>query len=265
MANYKLKDIDRDWLKKLDLINDEDEGNDAEGNIPFQWYIVTVISGNEQKVVQDMRDKIAGFGMSDKIAAIKIIKEKIKEEKYYSPEDAPRSMKNKENVRWETVTVNGQTKYRVTKIKEGNKFNGYIFVKAKMTKQIWFLIRNTQLVTGIVGSSGKNVKPIPVSEDEILKLIDENNKKRETISFEDQSNKQNDVIEVIQEQEVYTNFNIGQEVKIVANNFFGEIARIVSIDTDKKIATIEFDFFGRINTTTLSLNELEPLLEEENE
>ncbi|WAM01684.1 hypothetical protein NWE60_02710 [Mycoplasmopsis felis] len=36
-----------------------------------------------------------------------------------------------------------------------NLYPGYIFVKMHMSDPAWFLIRNTQYVTGLVGSSGK--------------------------------------------------------------------------------------------------------------
>ena len=250
---YKIKDLDSKLLSdlKIDL------------NHTHKWYIVTVVSGNEQKVIENIKDKLNGYGYGDKLSDLKIIKEKIKEVKIYEPSEAPRSMKNRANTKWETIVVDGVTKYRCTKIKEGNKFNGYIFLKAEMTDQIWFLIRNTQMVTGLVGSSGKNVKPIPVPEDKILKLIADNDAKRALVSLDEQTNSQQNVVVVeSHETEDLPNFEVDQQVKIVADTFFGEIARIAKIDQNKKVATVEFEFFGRINTLYLNFNDIQPYDEE---
>ncbi|EDX53216.1 transcription termination/antitermination protein NusG [Ureaplasma urealyticum] len=250
---YKIKDLDSKLLSdlKIDL------------NHTHQWYIVTVVSGNEQKVIENIKDKLNGYGYGDKLSDLKIIKEKIKEVKIYEPSEAPRSMKNRANTKWETIVVDGVTKYRCTKIKEGNKFNGYIFLKAEMTDQIWFLIRNTQMVTGLVGSSGKNVKPIPVPEDKILKLIADNDAKRTLVNLDEQTNSQQNVVVVeSHETEDLPNFEVDQQVKIVADTFFGEIARIAKIDQNKKVATVEFEFFGRINTLDLNFNDIQPYDEE---
>ncbi|AAF30995.1 transcription termination/antitermination protein NusG [Ureaplasma parvum] len=252
---YKIKDLDSKLLSDLKI----------DFNHRHQWYIVTVVSGNEQKVIENIKDKLNGYGYGDKLSDLKIIKEKIKEVKIYEPSEAPRSMKNRANTKWETIVVDGATKYRCTKIKEGNKFNGYIFLKAEMTDQIWFLIRNTQMVTGLVGSSGKNVKPIPVPEDKILKLIADNDAKRALISLNEKVDHEEN-IEVIElhEDENFTNFEVDQEVKIIADTFFGEIAKIAKIDQNKKIATVEFEFFGRINTLDLNFNDIQ-LYDEESD
>ncbi|WAM10521.1 hypothetical protein ONA00_03995 [Mycoplasmopsis cynos] len=40
-----------------------------------------------------------------------------------------------------------------------------------MSDKAWFLIRNTQYVTGLIGSSGKGAKPTPLSNLEIKKMF----------------------------------------------------------------------------------------------
>jgi transcriptional antiterminator NusG len=45
-----------------------------------------------------------------------------------------------------------------------------------MTDESWFIIRNTQYVTGIVGSSGQRTKPTPIPEEEIVRMIDRSEK-----------------------------------------------------------------------------------------
>ncbi|AJQ45548.1 transcriptional antiterminator [Ureaplasma diversum] len=252
---FKIKDLDQRLLNDLGL---------NENKHHFQWYIITVVSGNENKVIENLKDKINGYGMGDKLADIKIIKEKIKKVELYDPTDAPKLMRNRDNVKWETVVVEGVTKYRCTKIKEGNKFNGYVFIKVDMTEQIWFLIRNTQMVTGIVGSSGKNVKPIPVSEEQILQMIEKANRERANVSLDDDTSNhvvlkdQNDFEpEEETKPKPSTNFKVNQTVKIIGNQFYGEIANITNINETKGTAMVEFEFFGRIQALEFDFNDLE--------
>ncbi|WP_345775203.1 transcription termination/antitermination NusG family protein [Mycoplasma sp. ATU-Cv-508] len=40
-----------------------------------------------------------------------------------------------------------------------------------MGNEAWFLVRNTEYVTGLVGSSGQRTKPTPVSNLEMRKMI----------------------------------------------------------------------------------------------
>ncbi|WP_031489131.1 transcription termination/antitermination protein NusG [Ureaplasma canigenitalium] len=282
--SYKLKDLDKSLLDALKITN----------VIPHQWYIITVVSGYEDQVIKNLKDKITGYGMADKLSEIKVIKEKYRDVKIYSKFEAPKTMRNTKITKWETIIVDGETKYRCSKIKEGNKFNGYLFIKAEMTDQVWFLIRNTQMVTGLVGSSGKNVKPIPVSEEEILKLIEQNEKQKKIAaetwikdfekigdevqkkdekvsSFEPNlneteidlslsttsSNESPDEKIITYEEPTNYHFVKGQTIKITGDSFYGEIAKIVELDDAKQQATIEFEFFGRLNRLTLAFSDIE--------
>lgn len=254
MSKYKIKDIDPQWLEKLNINQDD---------YKFQWYIITIISGNEQKVIKDLENKIKGYGETDKIKEIKIIKAKVKEEKIYQSGETPRSIRNRPNLMWETIHKDGQTMYKSTKIKEENKFNGYVFIKADMTEKLWFIIRNTQMVTGIVGSSGKNTKPIPVDEAMINKIIEETNASNSTISLtlgESKNEVQsNDIHTIEQNQEtqqyIEHNFKVGMRV-IVKDNAFAEKATIVSLNDQKQQATIEFEFFGRMNSINIPYSDI---------
>lgn len=44
---------------------------------------------------------------------------------------------------------------------------GYMFVKMKMTDDNWWVVRNTEGVLGIIGSSGSRTKPTPASDEEM--------------------------------------------------------------------------------------------------
>ncbi|MCV3753867.1 transcription termination/antitermination protein NusG [Ureaplasma zalophigenitalium] len=257
MANYKLKDHSQKWLDdlKIDLNHNQ-----------HQWYIITVVGGNEQKVVADLKNKIKGYGLASFFSDIKIIKQKIKEVKIYEKDDAPKNMKNKPDVKWETVMIDGVIKYRCTRIKEQNKFRGYVFIKVDMTRQVWYLIRNTQMVTGLVGSSGKNTTPHPVSEDEIVKMIHENDRASSQVKLEENNEQpQVDLPEVDakevtlikdHEDDVVYDFKLNQSVRILSDNFYDEIGTISKIDNAKKMVEVQLEFFGRLNTLNLSFKDI---------
>lgn len=48
--------------------------------------------------------------------------------------------------------------------KQENMYPGYIFIKADMSDRLWYVIRNTKYVTGLIGSSGKGAYPTKISD-----------------------------------------------------------------------------------------------------
>ncbi|MCV3743595.1 transcription termination/antitermination protein NusG [Ureaplasma sp. ES3154-GEN] len=255
MANYKLKDHSAKWLEDLNINVNINQ---------HQWYIITVVGGNEQKVVTDLKNKIKGYGLADFFSDIKIIKQKVKEVKIYEKDDAPSVMRNKPDVKWETIMIDGVIKYRCTRIKEQNKFRGYVFIKVDMTRQVWYLIRNTQMVTGLVGSSGKNTTPHPVSEAQIMQMIAENDRASMMVQLEEEKNEEmltdneSEQVTVVKDHEddVIYEFKPNQSVRILSDNFYDEIGIITKVDNAKKTVEVELEFFGRLNTLNLSFKDV---------
>jgi transcriptional antiterminator NusG len=103
-----------------------------------QWYAVHTYSGYEEKVADNIRQRINAVDMADKIFDVMVPKEKQIEIK------------------------NGKRKVVDKKI-----FQGYTLVEMKLTDETWYIIRNTPGVTGFVGTG---TEPTPVSEAEIQKI-----------------------------------------------------------------------------------------------
>lgn len=244
-------------MSKLDKINELFD-------VP-QWYIITAVSGNEDYVVKNLKGKISSYGYNDRVEDIKIIKEKIISVDEYSANNAPSSVGRKlKNVEWRTIEKNGNIYYQKIKTEEKNKFSGYIFIKMKMDDDIWFIIRNTQLVTGIVGSSGKNAKPIPVSSEEIENILNFSDKNN-IISQEQEKGKNVSNVykkddSIVLESFTYTcPFPIGTKVKISSGNMSGEIGYIKSLNDAKGIATVEVEMFNRVNKVEVEYASLEEI------
>ena len=103
-----------------------------------QWYAIHTYSGYEEKVADNIRQRINAVDMADKIFDVMVPKEKQIEIK------------------------NGKRKVIEKKI-----FQGYALVEMKLTDETWYIIRNTPGVTGFVGTG---TEPTPVSESEIVKI-----------------------------------------------------------------------------------------------
>jgi transcriptional antiterminator NusG len=103
-----------------------------------QWYAIHTYSGYEEKVGDNIRQRINAVDMADKIFDVMVPKEKQIEIK------------------------NGKRKVVEKKI-----FQGYALVEMKLTDETWYIVRNTPGVTGFVGTS---TQPTPVSDDEIRKI-----------------------------------------------------------------------------------------------
>ncbi len=101
------------------------------------WYAITTLAGYEDKVAENLRQRIQGVDMADKIFDTLVPKEKQIEVK------------------------NGKRKVVERKI-----LQSYVLVEMKLTEETWFVVRNTPGVTGFIGSDS----PTPVSEKEMREI-----------------------------------------------------------------------------------------------
>ena len=105
-----------------------------------KWYVLHTYSGYENKVRQNLLQRIESMGLENKIFKIEIPTE------------------------------------IVTEIKEGGKrvesekkvLPGYVLVRMELDPDSWTVVRNTPGVTGFVGSQGN---PEPLTRDEYNKIM----------------------------------------------------------------------------------------------
>lgn len=184
----------------------------------LKWYIIQVVSNHEQKVKEALENR--DFKEGD--AAIKEI---------YLP----------------------YTVYRTKTGKQKRKamFPGYLYVKLKMTDDTWYIIRNTEYVTGIVGSSGQRTKPTPITEQQIEKI-----KQREIEELKAQKNIEKNIEDVSGKKDILTkvDFEIGDFIEISEGEFVGKKAKIIAISLSKQTFTIKFEMFGREQIVEIPFN-----------
>jgi transcriptional antiterminator NusG len=106
-----------------------------------QWYIVHTYSGFEERVKENLEQRIDALGMRERFGEVRIPKETV-------------------------VEMRGGKKREV----ERKFFPGYILLEMEMVDDAWHLVKNTPKVTGFVGT-GK--KPTPLTQEEVDSILNQ--------------------------------------------------------------------------------------------
>ncbi len=172
-----------------------------------KWYIITTISGKEDKVIEALKNRIISEKMDDDFEKFAVMN---------VPSISAKELEKKhQNLPY--------------KIRSKNLYPGYIFVKMNMTNEAWYMIRNTQDVTGLVGSSGERTKPTPVPKREIRKMFTEVEK--HNVNFAS--------------GKITTPFIPGTVVEIIEGHAKGQIGKIIENDDATQISIVEIVMFER--------------------
>ena len=103
-----------------------------------KWYVIKTQNGYENKVRDNLESNVKMRELDDQVDDI-IVPKQI-----------------------EIEVKNGKVKEREKKI-----YPGFILIKMDMDDKLWFAIRNTSGVFGLLGSSGGGTKPIPLNDQEV--------------------------------------------------------------------------------------------------
>jgi transcriptional antiterminator NusG len=106
-----------------------------------QWFIVHTYSGFEERVKENLQQRIDALGMREKFGEVKIPTETVVEMKAGKKKEMQRKF-----------------------------FPGYILVEMEMSDDAWHLVKNTPKVTGFVGT-GK--KPTPLTQEEVDQILNQ--------------------------------------------------------------------------------------------
>ena len=172
--------------KKLDIEGLEGLRGDGEA----KWYVVHTYSGHENKVKVNIEKIVENRGMQDLILDVIVPTEDRVEVK------------------------EGQRKVKTRKM-----FPGYVLVKMIVTNESWYLVRNTQGVTGFVGHGSD---PIPLTSDEVRRMG-------------------------IEKVLVSIDVAVGDTVKVIDGPFDNFMGVIEEINMEKQIMKVLISMFGREN------------------
>ena len=174
-----------------------------------EWYVVNTVTGYEYKVKEKLEMMINSMELHQNIYRVVVPEEKVVEIK------------------------NGVKKERIKKM-----FPGYVLVEMVMSDEAWYIVRNTQGVTGFIGSSGKGAKPIPLLPQEVDKILGSMGMSR---------------IDATKELEA------GKKVKILSGPFKDMIGKIESADMKKQKLNLIVDLFGQETSIEVELSDVESI------
>ena len=199
MSEVKTNVTEADQL--LAELTDAVDGSDLSKKA--KWYVVHTYSGHENKVKVNMEKMAENRGMQDLILSVVVPTEDRVEIK------------------------NGQRKVKTRKI-----FPGYVLVKMVVTSESWYLVRNTQGVTGFVGPGSK---PVPLSEAEVERLG-------------------------VETAKVDLGIDVGDTVRITDGSMEGFMGEVLEINHEKrKVSVMVTMFGGREMQVEFDFYQIEPL------
>ncbi len=170
------------------------------------WYIIQTYAGMENAAKTNLERRIKSMDMEDYIFQV-LVPETITYEK----------------------KKNGELKEIVTKT-----YPGYLFIDMIVTDDTWFMVRNTPMVTGFLGSSGGGSKPVPLLDEEInpiLKACGINNDK----PFD---------------------CEVGDTVLIKSGPFVNSTGKVDQINLYSRKVYVLVDVFGRESSVELDFDEV---------
>ncbi|MGH3143646.1 MAG: transcription termination/antitermination NusG family protein, partial [Gaiellales bacterium] len=105
----------------------------------FRWYVINTYSGHENKVKHNLEHRVVSLNQKKNVRQVVIPTEVVSE------------MKDGQKIQSEKRTM-----------------PGYVLVNMDLNEDSWTLVKNTPGVTGFVGPQNK---PVPLTQDEINRLL----------------------------------------------------------------------------------------------
>jgi transcriptional antiterminator NusG len=173
-----------------------------------RWYIVHAHSNFERKVAESIKERASSSGLEPLFEEVLVPMEEVVEVR--------RGRK-----------VSSERKF----------FPGYVLVKMDMTDQAYHLIKNTPKVTGFLGA---NNKPMPISEDEALRILHQ-------------------VKEGVERPKPSVTFEIGEQVRVADGPFASFSGHVEEVDEERARLKVAVSIFGRATPVELEYAQVEKI------
>lgn len=206
------KTSDNKDLEKQVQSEEESPDNNFEQyvNPNFKWYIINTYSGSEESVKLNLFQQISRLKLEECFGHIYIPK----------------------------ITVEKVLKSGKKKLIEKTSFPGYVLIQMKVTEESISCVNSIPKITGFVGDKRS---PRPLSDQEVLKLMNPTS---------------------CQEKEVKTvgvSFEKGENVKVIDGPFTSFEGIVDEVNTDKMKLKVLVSIFGRETPVELTYKQVEKI------
>ena len=184
---------------------------------PGDWYVVHTYSGMENRVLQNLENRVSSLNMEDYIYEIIVPTEEV------------------------TEIRNGQRKQIRRTV-----LPGYVLVRMDLTDESWSTVRHTPSVTGFVGHSNS---PVPLSLDEVEKMLAPAVVAAATVGTDGKPRRKKK-IEV-------ADFAVGDSVMVVDGPFAGVHATITEINVNNQRLKALVEILGRETPVDLTFPQIQ--------
>ncbi len=184
---------------------------------PGDWYVVHTYSGMENRVLQNLENRVSSLNMEDFIYEIVVPTEEV------------------------TEIRNGQRK----QIKR-TVLPGYVLVRMDLTDESWSTVRHTPSVTGFVGHSNS---PVPLSLDEVEKML--------APAVVAAANAASDTPSKKKKKIEVADFAPGDSVMVVDGPFAGVHATITEINVNSQRLKALVEILGRETPVDLTFPQIQ--------
>ena len=186
-----------------------------------KWYIIHTYSGYEKKVATDLEKRIESLDLTDRVFRILVPEEEVLEEKRGKQVKVSRKL------------FPSYVMIEMLSVKEENELGlGY-----RVDSDAWYVIRNTNGVTGFVGVGSD---PIPLSDEEASNLL-----AKIGIDVEGETSPRIDI-----------DFKVGEVVEVKGGSFDGQQGEIAEIDYEHGKVKVMLEVLGRLTPVEVEHTEI---------
>lgn len=174
------------------------------------WYVLRAISGKEAKVKEVLDAAMRNTDLGKYLFQVLIPTEKV-------------------------MTVRNGKKV----VKERNLYSGYVFIEAELRGDVMYELRNTTNVIDFLKGRGKDAKPEPLRESEVMRML----------GMADSLNEAAD--------DGFNDYIVGETVKVIAGAFSGFNGEITEVYPERKKLKVMVKIFGRSTPLELDNSQVE--------
>ena len=182
-----------------ELSEDQKAYKEFVDSLPAKWYALHTFSGYENVAKENLETVVEKFNLQDRIFDIVIPMEDVVEEK------------------------NGKKR-----LVQRKAMPCYILVKIKYADDLWHNITRTRGITGFVGPNGR---PLPLTDDDIIRLR-------------------------LEKIKVDVDLKVGDKVEIIDGVLAGQIGIVTAIDTETGHVSVNVELFNRETSVDVEMSQV---------